>query len=48
MAIEIGPGITIGSGIIIGEGASLPVYFIATENSNDLITESGDNLITEN
>jgi len=48
MAIEIGPGITLGAGLSIGEGALLPVFFIATEDSNDLITEAGDNLITEN
>ena len=47
MAIEIGPGISIGAGISMGEGAASIVYFIATEDSNDLITESGDNLITE-
>jgi len=41
MAIEIGPG------IVIGQGAQAPVAFISTENNNDLITESDDNLITE-
>ena len=48
MPIEIGPGITLGAGLSIGEGAASIVYFIATEDSNDLITEAGDNLITEN
>jgi len=48
MPIEIGPGIAIGAGIAIGEGAASIVYFIATEDSNDLITEAGDDLITEN
>ena len=48
MPIEIGPGITIGAGISFGEGAAPIVYFISTENNNDLITEAGDNLITEN
>jgi hypothetical protein len=47
MAIEIGPGIIIGAGITIGQGAIPPVIFIATESSNDITTESGNNLITE-
>lgn len=47
MAIEIGPGITIGSGIFIGN--TIPeVNYIATQDNNLLVTQSGDNLITEN
>jgi hypothetical protein len=48
MGFEIGAGITIGGGIII-ELPSTPstVTYIETENLEPLLTESGDNLITE-
>ena len=48
MSVEIGSGIQIGPGILIGPGAvSVPLLFIDTEDSNQLTTESNDNLITE-
>ena len=47
MPIVIGPGITIGPGIFIGN--VIPeVNFITTQNNDPLITEDGNNLITEN
>ena len=47
--IEIGSGITIGPGITIGNRAAIVVIndFI-TEDSNFLISETGDNFIEEN
>jgi hypothetical protein len=47
--IEIGPGIIIGLGIVIGNKAAISVItdFI-TEDSNFLISETGDNFIEEN
>jgi len=47
--IDIGPGITIGAGIVIGNKAAIVVItdFI-TQDSNFLISETGDNFIEEN
>jgi len=47
--IEIGSGITIGPGITIGNKAAIVVTndFI-TEDSNFLISETGDQFIEEN
>jgi len=47
--IIIGPGITIQAGIVIGNTAAIVVItdFI-TEDSNFLISETGDNFIEEN
>lgn len=45
MEIVIEGGITIGSGIIIGIVPT--VVDIATQNNELLITENGDNLVTE-
>lgn len=47
MAIVIGPGITIGPGVLIGN--TIPeATFITTQGNDPLITENGNNLITEN
>jgi len=47
MSIVIGPGIAIGPGIIIGN--TIPeATFITTENTDPLITQDDNNLITEN
>ena len=47
--IEIGAGISIGPGITIGQ---VPVFVtitdFITEDSNYLVSESGDNFIEEN
>jgi hypothetical protein len=49
MAIVIEGGITIGGGIGIAvDDVPVVVTFITTENNEDLITESGLNLVTEN
>jgi hypothetical protein len=46
--IEIGSGITIGGSIIIGSVPALSTAdFFITEASDDLISESGEFLITE-
>lgn len=47
--IQIGAGITIGPGIVIGNKAAIVVIndFIS-EDSNFLISETGDNFIEEN
>jgi serine acetyltransferase len=47
--IEIGAGITIGPGIVIGNRRAIVVItdFI-TEDSNFLISETGENFIEEN
>jgi hypothetical protein len=49
MSIIVEGGITIGGGIIIGD---VPVFIsinnFITENSNNLITETGDQFIEEN
>jgi hypothetical protein len=47
MPIIVGPGISIGPGIIIGNVVP-EANFITTENIDPLITEDGNNLITEN
>jgi hypothetical protein len=47
MAIVLGPGITVGPGITIGN-VTPEVNFITTQNDDPLITENGNNLITEN
>lgn len=45
MAIVIGGGIEIGGGITISPDPV--VFYIATQNNEQLITEDGDNLVTE-
>jgi hypothetical protein len=46
--IEIGGGITIGSSIIIGLINALVTYdFFTTESGDQLISEAGENFITE-
>ena len=49
MALVIEGGIEIGSGITIGQQpVPLTVFFdILTENNEALLTENGDNLVTE-
>jgi len=47
MPIVIGPGIAIGPGITIGNVVP-EVNFITTQDTDPLITEDGNNLITEN
>lgn len=44
---EIGAGITFGGGIVIELPPEPAVNNIATELSDPLLTESGDNLVTE-
>lgn len=46
MGIEVGGGIVIGGGIVVSTG-NLPDTFITTQADDPLITENGDNLITE-
>ena len=47
--IIIGPGITIGPGIFIGQRAIVvPINDFITEDSNNLISETGDQFIEEN
>ena len=49
MSIVIEGGITIGGGISVGDTPVVLVNFIACEDGNSLLlTEAGDNLITEN
>ena len=45
--IEIGSGVEIGSGILIGNFSAVTTYFITEVTQEDLITEDGQNLITE-
>jgi len=45
MQIEIGPGIQIGKGINFT--AEIVVVDITTQDNDQLITESGDNITTE-
>ena len=47
--IEIGAGISIGPGIVIGQvPAIVTITDFITEDSNYLISETGDNFIEEN
>lgn len=46
--IDIGSGINIGTGIVIGNVSAITTYFITEITLEDLITEDGQNLITEN
>jgi hypothetical protein len=46
MPILIGPGIEVGPGIIIGDSETFPSPII-TQNDDFIITESGDQLVTE-
>ena len=46
--IEIGGLITIGNGIYIGDiPIVIPINYFITEDSNNLISETGDNFIEE-
>lgn len=46
--IEIQGGITIGNGIYIGDiPVVIPINYFITEDSNNLISETGNNFIEE-
>jgi len=45
--IEIGQGIELGLGVRIGDVSALPVNFITEIAQDNLITETGDQLIEE-
>jgi hypothetical protein len=47
MSMVIGPGITIGAGITVTDTV-VEVNFITTQDTDPLITQDGNNLITEN
>lgn len=47
MSIEIGSGIELGPGVRIGDVNAFPGYFITEITEDNLITETGDQLIEE-